>query len=70
MAFHANGRLAARIVRTVLRGEDIVFVGPTAKALYNAKRVSRKLASTATLAGCKANGYWWPYRVKRSAGQR
>ena len=59
-----------RIVRAVLRGEDIVFVGPTAKALYNAKRVSRKLASTATLAGCKANGYWWPYPAKRSAGQR
>lgn len=53
-----------RIVRAVQTGEDIVLVGPTAMALFNVKRLSRSLARKATLQGCKANGYWWPYEPR------
>lgn len=53
--------VAQRIVRAVQRGEDLVLVGPTARALYTVKRVSRALASWATLQGCRTNGYGWHY---------
>ncbi len=57
--------VARRIVRAVQRGEDLVLVGPTVKPLYMVKRVSRVLASLATLDACKANGYLWRYERER-----
>lgn len=53
--------VAARIVQAVRKGEGFVLVGPTAKALYRVKRLSRSLAHWATLEGCKKNGYAWRY---------
>lgn len=50
-----------RIVQAVREGEGFVLVGPTAKALYCVKRLSRTLANWATLDGCKKNGYAWRY---------
>lgn len=51
--------VAGRIVRAVQRGEGLILVGPTARALYTVKRVSRRLASLATLDACRTNGYLW-----------
>lgn len=50
-----------RIVKAVQTGEQLVLVGPTAKALYTVKRLSRSLAHWATVDGCKKNGYMWRY---------
>jgi short-subunit dehydrogenase len=55
-----------RIVRAVQRGEDIVLVGPTASAMFHLKRLSRRLMRTATIMGCKRNGYLWPYTLPAS----
>ena len=53
--------VASRIVQAVRKGDGFVLVGPTAKALYRVKRLSRTLAHWATLDGCKKNGYAWRY---------
>lgn len=52
--------VAGQIVRGVKRGQDIVLAGPTARAMFNVKRLSRWLARKATIIGCKQNGYLWP----------
>ncbi len=52
--------VARQIVRGVMRGQDIVLPGPTARALFIVKRLSRWLARRATIVGCKQNGYLWP----------
>ena len=51
--------VAARIVRAVSRGEDIVLVGPTAATVFHARRLSRKLLRKAGLAGARQLGYAW-----------
>lgn len=58
--------VAERIVKAVRTGEDIVLVGPTARLIFHAKRVSRGLVRRATIDGCKHNGYYWaPLRARR-----
>ncbi len=51
--------VAARIVRAVKRGEDIVLVGPTAATVFHARRVSRTLLRKASISGARDLGYAW-----------
>ncbi len=48
-----------RIVRAVRRGEDIVLVGPTAAAVFHARRLSRRLLRKAGVSGARQLGYVW-----------
>ena len=48
-----------RIVRAVKRGEDIVLVGPSAAAVFHARRLSRGLLRRASLSGARELGYLW-----------
>ncbi len=51
--------VAASIVRAVRRGEDIVLVGPTASAVFHARRLSRRLLRRAGVSGARQLGYVW-----------
>ena len=51
--------VAARIVRAVRRGEDLVLVGPTARLVYHSRRLSRRWLRNASLAGARKLGYLW-----------
>ena len=51
--------VAARIVRAVERGEDLVLVGPTAATVFHARRVSRGLLRKASVSGARDLGYVW-----------
>ena len=51
--------VGARIVRAVRRGEDIVLVGPTAAAVFHARRLSRRLLRKAGVSGARQLGYVW-----------
>ena len=51
--------VAARIVRAVERGEDLVLVGPTAATVFHARRVSRVLLRKASVSGARDLGYVW-----------
>lgn len=55
--------VAERIVRAVRRGDDIVLAGPSARLLFNLKRLSRRLTHRLTIEGCKRNGYLWPFTL-------
>ena len=48
-----------RIVRAVKRGEDIVLVGPSAAAVFHARRLSRGLLRKASISGARQLGYVW-----------
>ncbi|HWW31236.1 MAG TPA: hypothetical protein VNY80_14545 [Steroidobacteraceae bacterium] len=48
-----------RIVRAVMRGEDIVLVGPSAATVFHARRLSRGLLRKASLSGARDIGYLW-----------
>ena len=48
-----------RIVRAVQRGDDIVLVGPTAAAVFHARRLSRRLLRKASISGARQLGYLW-----------
>lgn len=48
-----------RIVRAAKHGEDIVLVGPTAAAVFHARRLSRRLLRKASIAGARRLGYLW-----------
>ena len=48
-----------RIVRAVKRGEDIVLVGPSAAAVFHARRLSRSLLRKAGISGARQLGYVW-----------
>ncbi len=51
--------VAARIVRAVKRGEDIVLAGPSANAVFQARRLPRRLLQRASLSGARQLGYVW-----------
>lgn len=51
--------VAARIVRAVKRGEDIVLAGPSANAVFQARRLPRGLLQKASLSGARQLGYLW-----------
>ncbi len=51
--------VGARIVRAVRRGEDIVLVGPTAAAVFHARRLSRRLLRKLGVSGARQLGYVW-----------
>ena len=51
--------VAARIVRAVKRGEDIVLAGPSANAVFQARRLSRRLLRKASISGARQLGYVW-----------
>ncbi len=51
--------VAARIVRAVERGEDLVLVGPSAATVFHARRVSRGLLRKASVSGARDLGYVW-----------
>ena len=51
--------VGARIVRAVRRGEDIVLVGPTAAAVFHARRLSRRMLRKASISGARRLGYLW-----------
>ncbi len=51
--------VAARIVRAVKRGEDIVLAGPSAASVYFARRFSRGLLRRLTISGARQMGYAW-----------
>ncbi len=56
----AHPSLVARlIVRAVKRGEDIVLAGPSANAVFQARRLSRRLLRKASLSGARRLGYVW-----------
>ena len=61
--YQAKGALpsvvAARIVRAVKRGEDLVLVGPTAALVFHARRLSRRWLRKASLSGARKLGYLW-----------
>jgi len=63
MQYKAKGAhpsvVGARIVRAVRRGEDIVLVGPSAAAVFHARRLSRRLLRRASLSGARQLGYLW-----------
>jgi hypothetical protein len=46
-------------VRAVKRGEDIVLVGPSANAVFQARRLSRRLLRKASISGARQLGYVW-----------
>jgi NAD(P)-dependent dehydrogenase (short-subunit alcohol dehydrogenase family) len=50
---------AARIVRAVRRGEDIVLVGPSAATVFHARRLSRSMLRKASMSGARQLGYMW-----------
>jgi hypothetical protein len=49
--------VAEAIVDAVANGTPIVLVGPFARLMYNAKRLSRRLAEKLMLAEAKKPGY-------------
>jgi NAD(P)-dependent dehydrogenase (short-subunit alcohol dehydrogenase family) len=49
--------VGARIVRAVKRGEDLVLVGPSAAAVFHARRFSRRLLRAASITGARRLGY-------------
>jgi NAD(P)-dependent dehydrogenase (short-subunit alcohol dehydrogenase family) len=49
--------VGARIVRAVKRGEDLVLVGPSAAAVFHARRISRRLLQAASISGARRLGY-------------
>jgi len=51
--------VGARIVRAVKGGEDIVLVGPSAAAVFYARRLSRSLLRKASVSGARQLGYIW-----------
>ena len=51
--------VAARIVRAVMRGEDLVLVGPSAAMVFHARRLSRRLLRQASVSGARQLGYDW-----------
>ena len=55
----APSMVAGRIVRAVKRGEDIVLVGPSAAAVFHARRLSRRLLRKASISGARDLGYIW-----------
>lgn len=47
------------IVKAVKRGEDLVLVGPSAKSVFEGRRMSRKRVRKASIAGARTIGYLW-----------
>ncbi len=51
--------VATQIVRAVKRGEDIVLAGPSANAVFQVRRLSRRLLRKASISGARQLGYVW-----------